>query len=63
MCDEMCGMKGSSNGDTWWWNKEVNDAISRKKDAHKAMCYNSTDENKKTYKCMKIKQRKQFQKQ
>ena len=37
------------------------EAISRKKDAHKAMCPNSSEENKR-YKCMKINHRKHFQK-
>ena len=35
-----------SNGDTLCWNEEVKDAVSRKKQAHKAMCQNSTEENK-----------------
>ena len=34
-------------GDTlWWWNEEVEEAISRRKDAHKSMCGNSTVERK-----------------
>ena len=37
-------------------------AISRKKDAHKVMHRNSSEQNKK-YKSMKNKARKQFQKQ
>ena len=32
-------------GDTQWWIK-VKEAIVRKKDTHKAMCGNSTEENK-----------------
>ena len=39
-----------SKGDIWWWNDEVKKAVSRKKDAHKAMCQNSTMENKKRIK-------------
>ena len=37
-CDEVCGKKMGrrSKGDTWWWNEEVNEAVSRKKDAHMA---------------------------
>ena len=31
----------------------MKEAISRKKDAHKAMCRNSNEENKKRYKSMK----------
>ena len=32
-------------GDTWWWNEDAKEAVSRKK-VHKAMCQNSTEENK-----------------
>ena len=51
-CDEVCGKKrGRKNtGNTWWWNEEEKDAVSRKKEAHKAMCQNSTEENKKNHK-------------
>ena len=43
----MCGKKsGRNKGDKWWYNEEVKDAKSRKKDAHKAMCMNSTDDNR-----------------
>ena len=35
-----------SKGDTWWWNEGVKESMSRKKDAHKVMCWNSTEENK-----------------
>ena len=34
-----------SKGDTWWWNKEVKEEVSRKKDAQRVMCRNSTEEN------------------
>ena len=44
-----------SKGDTWWLKVEVKEAISRKKDAYKAMCWNSTEENKKIYKSIKNK--------
>ena len=37
---------GRSKGDTCWWNEEVKEAVSRKKEAHKAMCQNSTEETK-----------------
>ena len=47
---------GRSKGDTWWWNEEVKEAVSRKKDAHKAMCQNSSEENKRICKSIKIKQ-------
>ena len=43
----MYGKKrGRRKGDTCWGNEDVKEAVSRKKDAHKAMCQNSTDENK-----------------
>ena len=46
--DEVCEMKrGRKNkGDIWWWNEEVKDIVSRKKDLHMVMCWNSTEENK-----------------
>ena len=47
-----------SKGDTWWWDKEVNKAVSRKKEALKAMCQNSTEENKRRYKSMNNKANK-----
>ena len=56
-CDEVCGKKRGreSKGDTWWWNEEAKEAVSRKKDAHKANCRNSTEENKRRYESMKNK--------
>ena len=56
-CDEVCGKKRGrkSKGDTWWWNEEVKEAVSRRKEAHKAMCQNSTEENKRRCKSMKNK--------
>ena len=55
-CDEMQGKKrGGGKVDTWWWNEEVKEAVSRKKEAHKAMCQNSTEENKGRYESMKNK--------
>ena len=58
--DEGCGKKRGrrSKGDTWWWNEDVMEAVSRKKVAHKAMCQNSTGENKRRYKSMKNKANK-----
>ena len=34
-CGEVCVKRrgGRSKGDTWWWNEEVREAVSRKKDA------------------------------
>ena len=54
-CDEVCVKKRRkrSKGDTWWWNEEVKEAVSIKKEAHKAMCQNSTEENKRRNKSMK----------
>ena len=42
----MCGKKKGvrSKVDTWWWNEEVKEAVSRKKEAHMAICENSTEE-------------------
>ena len=50
-CDEVCWMKSGrrNEGDTWWWNEKVKEAVSRKREAHKAMCQNSTEENKMRY--------------
>ena len=41
-----------------WWNEEVKEAVSRKKEAHKAMCHNSTQKNKSRYKSIKNKANK-----
>ena len=37
----------------WWCNEEVKEAVSRKKEAHKAMCQSSTEENKRMFKSIK----------
>ena len=36
-CDEVCGKKKGmrDQGNTWWWNENVREAIARKKDAQK----------------------------
>ena len=53
-CDEVCvKMMGRSNRDTWWWNIVVKKAVSRKKDARKAMFWDSTEKNKRMYRCIK----------
>ena len=52
---------GRSEGDAWKWNKEVNKAVKRKKEAHKTMSHNSTDENKR-YKSMTNEAEKAFSK-
>ena len=45
---EVCGKKWErrSKGDILWWSEEVMEAVLREKEAHKAMCQNSTEENK-----------------
>ena len=64
-CDEVSGKKRGmrSKGDTCWWNEEVKEVVSRKKEAHKAMCQNSTEENKRRYTRMKNKSNKAVSKQ
>ena len=47
-----------NKGDAWCWNEEVNVGKSSKKDAHKVLCRNGTEENKDRYKIMKNKARK-----
>ena len=59
-CDEVCGKKRwrRSKRDKWWWNENVKKTVSRKKEAHKAMCQNSTEESKRRNKNMKNKANK-----
>ena len=63
-CDEVCGKKRGmrGKGDTWWWNERVKEAVSRKKDEHKAMCQNNTGEKKGRYESMKNNARKEVSK-
>ena len=58
--DEVCWKKRGrrSNGDICWWNEEVKEAVSRKKEAHQTMCQSSTEENNMRYNSMKIKANK-----
>ena len=42
-------MGRSSKGDTCWWNEQVKEIVSRKKDANKAICRKSTEENRRRY--------------
>ena len=58
--DEGCGKKKGrrDQGDTWWWNKDVKEAIARKKDAHKEMCKSRTEANNSRYKNMKNQEKK-----
>ena len=56
---EVCGKKMSRIriGDMLWWNEKVKETISRKKDAHRAICSNSAEENMNWYiKACRIKQ-------
>ena len=50
-CDEVCGKRKGrrDQGNTWWWNEEVKEAIANKKDAHWEMRKNRTEENKARY--------------
>ena len=45
-------------GDTWWWNEDMMESVERKKDAHKTMCWNSAEENKRRCKSMKNRAKK-----
>ena len=49
---------GIIKGDTRWRNEEVKEAVSRKKDTHKATCRNTTEENKGKHTSMNNKERK-----
>ena len=49
---------GRSKGDTWWWNEEVKETVSRKKQAHKAICQNSTFESNRRYISIKKERKK-----
>ena len=40
------------------WEEDVKDAASRRKDGHKTMCQNSTEENKRRYKSIKNESKK-----
>ena len=51
MCWKKRGRR--SKGDTFWWNEEVKEGVSRKKDVHKAMCQSSTEETERRYESMK----------
>ena len=55
-CHEVRWKKrGRSNGETCRWYEEVKEADKRKKDAHKAMCLNSTEGNKSRHRSMNSK--------
>ena len=56
----MCGKtKGKGDqGNTWWWNKQVRDAIDRKKNASKLWCTNRSMESKNNYRKARNKMKK-----
>ena len=55
----MWEKRGKRNKEgTCWLNKEVNEAVSRKKYAHKVICRNSIENNDDMYKRMMNKARK-----
>ena len=41
-----------------WWNEEVKEVVSRKKDVRELMCRNSTEEKKRRHKSKKNKAKK-----
>ena len=59
-CDELCGKRvlRREGGNTWWWNAEVKEAITRKKEAYRALCKNRSENNLATYKALKNKAKK-----
>ena len=59
-CDDLCGKtKGRRDqGNTWWWNKQVKEAIDRKKKAFKTWCKNRSAENKSNYRKARNRTRK-----
>ena len=54
-CAEVCGKKKGrrNHGDSWWWNKEMKEAIRQKKKGYKKMCKNRSEENKTSFKNIK----------
>ena len=59
-CYEVCGKKKKKRdqGDTWWWNEDVKEAIAGKKDAHKEVYKSGKEVNKARYKNMKNRAKK-----
>ena len=53
-CDEVCGKARGrrEQGETWWWNEDVKDAIAKKKEAFKEYCKNKTEGLKAKYRKM-----------
>ena len=54
-CDELCGKNKVKNmgGTKWWWNEEVRNAITRKKEAFKTFCKTELEEHKIFYRKMR----------
>ena len=50
--------KGEEIRETWWWNKQVKEAIDRKKKAFKTWCKNRSAENKSNYRKARNRTRK-----
>ena len=59
-CDDLCGKtKGRRDqGNTWWWNEQVKEAIDRKKKAFKTWCKNRSAKNKSNYRKARNRTRK-----
>ena len=59
-CDDLYGKtKGRRDqGNTWWWNEQVKEAIDRKKKAFKTWCKNRSAENKSNYRKARNRTRK-----
>ena len=56
MCGKTKGRK--DQGNTWWWNEQVKEAIDRKKKAFKTWCKNRSAENKSNYRKARNRTRK-----
>ena len=54
-CDELSGKKKirKNGGNKWWWNEEVRNAITRKKEAFKTFCKTGLEEPKISYRKMR----------
>jgi len=59
-CDKVCGKtKGRRDqGNTWWWNEDVKDAITNKKMAYRKLCANKSVENRLLYTNLKNRTKK-----
>ena len=60
VCDKVCGKKKGrrDQGNTWWWNEDMKEAIARNKDAREEMCKSRTEVDKARYKNMKNRAKK-----